>query len=95
MELSEPPRSGSLAGAAELTKPPQPGNFSGDARAMGASTSRDQNDAETKIYLAYLLAANPEEEESQQANLFPEQNPTPDLCACRRYLTDRNHHTRT
>ncbi|CAF2141419.1 unnamed protein product [Brassica napus] len=93
MELTEPPRSGSLSGAAELTEPPQPGNLSGDARAMEASTSRDQNDAETKIYLTNLLAANPEEEESQRADLFPERNPPPDPRACRRNLTDRNNHT--
>ncbi|KAH0938911.1 hypothetical protein HID58_006372, partial [Brassica napus] len=67
----------------ELTEPPP----------MEASTSRDQNDAETKIYLTNLLAANPEEEESQRADLFPERNPPPDPRACRRNLTDRNNHT--
>nr|VDD21804.1 unnamed protein product [Brassica oleracea] len=53
-----------------------------------------KTDAETKICLTYLLAANPEEEESQRADLFPDQNPNPDPRASRRYLTDRNDHTR-
>ncbi|KAH0864789.1 hypothetical protein HID58_082000 [Brassica napus] len=53
-----------------------------------------KNDAETMIYLSYLLAANPEEEESQRAEIFPEQPPDPDPHACRRYQTDLNNHTR-
>ncbi|KAF2600731.1 hypothetical protein F2Q68_00007667 [Brassica cretica] len=53
VELQEPPRSGSLAGATELKNPPQPGIFIGDARAMGASTFRTKTTLNWKLTILH------------------------------------------